>query len=759
MQVNYKGQYLPLTVIKNCFKKQTVTHVNKVLCGNGFTTGFCKLQPEPHKLNIIIAPNKAVLISKEQDYKAGKLSNTRIKFFYKEGKASDFSNADILFFVADSFLLYENRINQIKHRIDKVLIDEYHSTEQQSTFRKKLVNFVDEVQRILPFSAITTVTATPNLYSKVDITLLGNEKKSYNINVSNNRKNALKRLKNDIKKGLNCIVFTNDKKVIYKLKNTKKVVEANFIVGENLMRAIVEGVKVENRPDSNLAIVSARGFEGFDLQMNDARVYFFEDRSNKHEGFYISNLYQAINRNKLNTSYIEYNRQELGSERSDLFNDIDSEINEFIENKELPAEAKQRREYRKYHDFVIFKQNENASFTIQRNETAISLHKERNIYDKQDFENNFKDFLNQRNIEIERISEVNNRLVSKMKAETKKQYLKQNETLIENLDLFGSNFRLQVLDLHDKKQRITFDLRVKYLKQLEAYLMRKNYNLEREPSEREKIAYNVLSNEIHFRTLFNSVLASYKNHASRKYTARERSEKINEFKCKAINLICQFCLAFANDRIYIPKKLIANRDYNILTELNLDAINAIAKEFNIEVTEIDIRTCNPRILYALNGSVLPLDFYGTNKQNKKAINVLLNSFRFDASKKRPKKLQKITAKEQFEKYGFNDAVKTYLLNTFFETPYRSDLFNFLAYHESKIVNKLASMLSEQNEGKARRHDSVLVFNNAEDLSWINNFKYLGIKGWFDVPDFKVMPLPIYNENEFSATGTNGVIVL
>lgn len=748
--------FLTPKIIESCFKKNKITHVDKQMCGNGFTTAFLNITPVKDKVNIIIAPNKAVVISKQiQTF------NQRVKFFYKESSDTTFNDADILVFVADSFLMYEDKLKEISYKIDKVLIDEFHSVETQSLFRNRLQLFTEKVKNICSNvnTSIVTVTATPNLYSKIDIIISNKFKRDVNINITKDKKNALKRIKNDIKNSEKVIVFTNDKNVISKLKNYKKELRANFIVGENLMRGLVETVKIIEDKNSNLTIVSSRGFEGFDLYYNDANIYFFEDRAKEHETFYISNLYQAINRNRGTIKYIEYCRLELSNKRKQVFNDIDKEIDNFINDTTYSIEQKQRYEFKKYFDFVIFKQNNTGVFEITKNDVAINLYKERLLYDSSKWHTYFADFLKNRNINITDHPDINNRILNKQKRETKQYYLKQNENLITDLNLFGSGYYLIGIDYHDKIKPINYDIRLKYLKQLDNFLIRKNYDQNKELTDRQRFAYSLLNHEIYLRKLVNRVRTAYNIYIDNKYTRDGAREKKRVFKQKVINIVCQFIILFANDRIYFPKKIIANRDYNLTTEISLEAIKIIASEFDLNVLEADIRTCNPRILYALNGLTLPHDFYGVDKVNKKAINVFLNSFRYDANNKYSKKRQKQYAKQRLNDLGFDGKVIDFLIDRFFETNYKGDLFNFLAFHEKEIINDIRKERLTGNIGTVRRHDSLLIFNNAEDLTWLNNYQYKGVKGWFDIKDDCVVNLNHTQELKQISTGTDGVILL
>ena len=163
--------------------------------------------------------------------------------------------------------------------------------------------------------------------------------------------------------------------------------------------------------------------------------------------------------------------------------------------------------------------------------------------------------------------------------------------------------------------------------------------------------------------------------------------------------------------------------------MSYDVLKLIALKFNIPIAEVDVRTCNPRILYALCGMELPSDFYGENKKNKRKINVLLNSFAIGK--------QKHHIKRDLINYGFHPKVIKFLLDTFCNDAKpkpKGALFNLCAYHEQKIIHDLQRQLIADNLGDAtfiRRHDSVISFGDFKPYTLEKqDFEYLGVKGWF-----------------------------
>lgn len=749
-------RYLQPILINQCFTKGKVNHVDKIICGNGFTTGFLSITPTENKINIIIAPNKAVILEKQKAYNQGANSNLRMKFFYKESTDKDFKGADVLFFVADSFLMMKSKLNEIKHKIDKVLIDEFHSVEIQSLFRRNLIDFEYKVKNICSDSdtSIVTVTASPNIFSKVDIRIYNSIINNTTINISKDREKTIERIKTDLKNDEKVIVLTNSASAIYKLENYNRrkktrCIEGRFIVGSSLTRSLVEMAEIKHNEQSNLTVISAKGFEGFDVYYENAKVYFLEDRSNDHETFFIANLYQAINRNRESIKYIEYNRLELSNTRKKAFKNINLEIDKFINCKKDSIAGKQKKEYKKYHPFVITTQDLSGVFSIKKNIVAIQLYKERLLFDKPFFKRDFKEFLEDRNITINFLNETNNRLKTKMKNETKIKNLLSNAALIDSLDLFGRDYKLEVVDKTQKVNATSEENRLLYLKHLNKYLRCKNYKGNRIQTAREIIASRLLNSEIELNLLVSEVTKAYDVRSIDKYGFKGSLEYRERFKKQGHNTTCKLILMFVNENINLYQKWVANRDYNILTEIGISELEIVAKVFNVSVKEIDINSCFARILYAINGLELPSDFYGKDKENKLKINIFLNDFFYDKEQKTPKKGQKRKAILKFRKLGFDEKVISYLINNFFESEYRGDLFNKLTFYEKQLITEIKDLISndmnqgDNNIGAIRRHDSLIIFNNKSDLSYLNDFSFMNVHGWFNVNSTKVVNFEDY----------------
>ena len=741
-ELKNSSRYIQPEVLKECFELGAFNYVDKVVCGNGFSTAFINAKPPRNKVNIIIAPNRAVVMSKEEDYRRnGNPSGNRIKFFYKDSIDSSLLDAEVLMFVSDSFLMMKSKIEFIQERINWVLIDEAHSVEIQSSFRRKLINFTKRAREIIGVEpALTCVTASPNYFSEVTIRIENEIIPNIKINLLKDWQKAISDIRKLRKQGEKVLVATNDKNVIYRLKDNNSILRADFVIGEGLSRGLVELVTLKQDPESTLKIVSSRGFEGFDIYGKEYNVFYFEDRGSVSgfQTFFISNLYQAINRVREGAKTINYVRKDLSNARKVPFKDIELEVQDFIGRDDISIYQKQSlnpdKKYYIYHPYVIFWQNreedspEYGKYTLEKNVSAVNLLKETLLFDKPFPAPEFKQFLEDRNIEIIDKREIQKKLPEvKLKDEFKEERLLSNENYISRLDLFGDDYKLFI-----KPKDSVED----YLKEFNAYIRRKNFDKSREMTIREKTAEKLLTNRDEFQRVLKELTKAYNERSINKYGVKVSKPYRDTFKKKAVSILLNMVTMFANERIIAPSKWVANRDYNVLTEVGVPEIILVAKEFGVEITEIDVNSCFVRVLYSLKHKQLPEDFYGENKENKLKINMFLNDFFYNPNKKTPKKIQKIRAREKFLSYGFNEDVIEFLMNNFFESRFRGGLFNFLTFYEKQVVSKLKKLALEEfkTEGVGRRHDSLILFNNESDLQRLNHLEFLGREGWFKLSD-------------------------
>lgn len=701
------------------------------------STSFLTIRPSKGKRNIIIAPNKAVVISKEEAYKKGELhTKNKIKFFYQESDSKEgFEDADILFFVADSFVLMERRLKNIARTIDRVLLDEYHSTQIQSSFRDNLVNFIDQVRDICHYrlTSIVTVTASPNLFAEVDVRLVPDFLPKVDIVLEYDQRETLRRIREDMDNGENVVVCTNAPRNVYRLRDKDNVVRARFIMGTTLSRSLYELVRVEHDQDAPLTIVSARGFEGFDIDYKDAHVYFLEDRARGYQTFYLSNLYQAISRTRRGAAYIEYCRQDLGYKRHLPFRNIDRAVGKFLKRSAISPENKLKKKYEQYHQFITHSEDDKGRFTLRKNQAAIDLCHERFLYDYFPEDSAFDDFLEDRNIEIISYDSPPQRAPEpRIGEEAKIKNLYDNRGAILKSGVYDESYRLNPEETikHSNRTRLQFQ----YLKYLNMFIRRKNYDREYIIPRRQQIALRILGDENEFKDLLDDLVNAYNKRSIKKYGYKSSKTFRRDFKESAERRLCRLILLFARDLITAPPKWVAHRDYNILTEIGVDEITMVADRFGTKVLEVDAKSCFLRILYGLCGLELRENLYGANKENKIALNVALNNVYFKTHLNTKKSDQRRDARRSLEHFNIDPVVVEYIMDNFFDSEYKGDLFNHVSYYEKKLISSVREKIKEtgRNNGFVRRHDSIIVFDNTTLLDFLNDTKFLEVTGWFKV---------------------------
>ena len=197
-------------------------------------------------------------------------------------------------------------------------------------------------------------------------------------------------------------------------------------------------------------------------------------------------------------------------------------------------------------------------------------------------------------------------------------------------------------------------------------------------------------------------------------------------------------LSFSRDRISFDSNQVAWRDYNLATKVGMSQLTELSETiFQTKINEYDIASCYPRIMYAINGKNLPDDFYGGDKKNKIAMNVYFNQFGYDETKKLGKGQQKQKVKEKLRSFNIDEDVIVWLIDNFFESEFRGDLFNHIAYYEEMIISELMNIIYDEgnckNEGMVRRHDSIIIFGNEDNLDYVSDFVprvFPNTIGWF-----------------------------
>ncbi len=794
-RITQKTISIPFEASKNLGR---IVTFDKVGTGNGGSTAFSQLPIPQDEVFIMVAPNKSVVKDKELQ-EIEKRNNGRAVKFYNGDKEQRFiygrdsqtletrgiKNSlgadvngrypDLVTIVVDSLLLPHNLEQLKKYNVTKILIDECHSVIQQSTFRKSLINFQDRVKEHFPNASIVSMTATPTLYAEVDFKLDWKHLTGNKIYHTRNQKKTIESAIQQIKEGKNVVVFSNDGGILSRMRKNKKApLTAKTILGASLSANLFKRVKVVEDAESNLTLCSSSGFEGHDIWYKDAYVYFFENRSGEFSSFYQSNLKQASGRTRLGAKKITYCRTELANSRKDIFKgEIETLVHNFVNDKRYPPEQKVSKmipknpnnQWKKipniYLPYIHSITDDNGVTRVEVNKGAVEMYRESMICDKNFPISEYDEFWRERKVEFiyddGTITKVNIKPPSDIN--TIKKNLESNVKNIEAIGLFQDG--RHHIDNYEIGRQFSYNyMKRQYKKIYDVYIAEMNYNgkyniAEHQTKIAELISFtknkndsrkNVIASPV-FETLKEEIIELKLQSVKDKKGGLEDSENsIEEFIERSDAILTRLLFIFAEHKAHSYSKWTLHRDYNFLTTVPYRIIEHISKYLGISCMEIDIRSCNLRILYALNGKNLPNNIYGEGKKNKLWINTKLNDS-FYTLDKGEKNDFKANLKRAFKNKGFKDdeVLDYYIENySFTKNEYRGQFTSDMAFHEMNIITQLWREIKEGgnlNDGVIRRHDSLIIFNNRQYLEGIlKDFKYSkldSVKGWFVEVDYEM----------------------
>ena len=762
------NKYLSNDLVEQCFEKGKVHHVDKTMTGNGFTSSMLRINPKFGSVNVLIMPNKSGVMNKESAYRdalkdkdvhESKFGSNRIKFFYAEGMDKGFNDADVLVFVIDSYIHLAKNLNDVL--VDKFVIDEYHTAEKDSSYRNVLKDILTKVKITLenqPDVCLTTITATPNLTSPITIEILNTLQKETIIQLASDEDRVIKEIRSRISNGDEVVVLSNSSEHLYHItydKDKNATLPINYVAGKNFMTSAVQKANIKQDSKSKISFITSSGFESIDIDYKGAHVYYFEDFSNPYTSFSIQNLIQAISRPRAGAKTITYTRILSSKELKD---NPPKDIEKFVNSEKIPTEAKMNSAYKAYRKYVIFEEAEDEfGATIKLNDVAIRMRQELNDWrlgneNLLQPEGEFKSYLEKRKVSFIKPDkkEAQKRRASSVSDKIKSVHLKNNDFIIRRDGLFDGGFENKAFDmLVEVKDKPDFDKQMRVVaKWFKRYRMCKDYDGQYKLTPREEIAYRLLTNGDEFKAFCKELVRRYSKMSKDKYGEVGSFESINTFKKNIVPMAIELVISLMWDRVKFYSNKVGNRDYNIAARLNMAVVEYTALYLGAYITEVDVVTCNPRILFALAGCSLPENFYGKNKVNKKKINILLNTLTFSSPNKNVKiyskkddpvgyKSWRYDKVKQLEKAGFPDAVIWWLEDNVFDGGSRGYFSYLMGYHEKRIISKLKKKIlkGKQNDGTPRRHDSVLIFNNEEEIALINDinsFEYKGQTGFFDV---------------------------
>ena len=723
------NKYLSSDLIEKCFTKGQTLFIDKVVTGNGFTTGFSYLKPSLGKVNVLIAPNQSVVKDKEQEFKTGKFApNKKAAFVYEgNGLRGSVRDYDLIVLVADSFVNYAF---QLQNKVDKLMVDEYHSIIIQSAFRYKLKKMIYTLKDDFKDCSISFVTASPILYNDIDIRINNKYMSNRKLHTSNNVEESILRCVNSIKTGKKVLIFAQDSAIVKRILRDSKRNNFRLIAGTSFTTTLLSKEVYKIDVNSNIVVCSSAAFEGWSDYSIDGDIYLYMNLGNSLNTFLGANIYQAVGRLREGYNYAEACVTRLGGGGfpNKTITHLNDKIDKLINIDDVPIERKQSKGFSFYHNgnkvlttdlipYTYYKRDKNI-YSIHKYSPAVDVHDEIKQIDTR--LKLYSEYFKVRNIDLIDIDVdiTQKRLMSRLKREQRVSNVCENITtnnLQDNfIDFFFKSF--------NPEDKIKY-----YIAEIDV-MQECAYNLGIEINPDYEILKQYLSNGGYYKEI-KALLIKLKQEWGEGVKAIRESMKAFDDTIFGYTLDVAIGITFKR----FDSNIVGHRDYNKLTLIGIDVIEFIADKMGKNMVEIDVKNCFPRIVYALNGLELPNDFYGIDRQkNKKRINIALNSFRLDKDKNRSESKQRADSRALLLRVGITEVVVDWLMSNHFENKFKGDFFNFLAYNERCIIGSAIEKLStyEPDVDFYRRHDSFITF---EEINYrcLDDFDYLGFKGWFN----------------------------
>ena len=737
-------KWLSTELIEECFETGRKLYVDKVVTGNGFTTGFGFLKPAIGKVNVLIAPSKSIVIDKKKEHATGEFAaKLRCAFVYEGFPLREhLSKLDLVVIVSDSF---NNNSSELKGNIDKLMVDEFHSVIVQSAFRPALKKMIYALEHEEGYedTAITFVTASPLIDTRIDIEIKNDFMSDRILHTTKDLDNSIDRCVESIKSGKKTMIFTQDSNTLKKILKNAERNNIKLITGSSFQSTILTKGIYKLDENSNIVVCSSAAFEGHSDYSIDGHTYIFMNLKNSSNSFLGCNIYQALGRLRKGYEYAEIcvlNTGVQGGNPFKVVGDLNNKIDRYINSERDSVEKKIAKNYEFPYKTGIVKQRELKNYTnIQAKKNVISIYKYQHGIDVHeesrkvdDSLNYYTEYFKTRRIELKQIDDtisskgLSSRSSYDMKVLNIVTNIRDNNLHDSFMDYFFKSFSFETHENQVKTYQTNSNMILECAEQLE---------IELEPK------WALFRDMITDENLEKELLGVYMKGRTRKPETEfnEHGELVNidvnekKFKDETFGYALHVAMGIVQGEFIY--NYVAHRDYNRLVQVGIPLIDYIAKKLGCEVVEVDIKNCFVRILYALNGMELPNNFYGLDDEGrnarKKSVNSVINSFRYDENKPSSHTKQRANQRTRLIKTGLHEIVADYLLDKFFDAKHKGDVFNFLCYHE-KMIMKIAMSKVKGNDSDMelfRRHDSFIAF---KDISFkcLDNFEYEGQKGWF-----------------------------
>ena len=723
-EVVNKDRHISSDVAETCIKIGGV--IDKVFCGNGFTTAYSNIINNTELPDVLIVPNISTAVDKKTNSRFAK--GKRVLYFHSKSSdivPADFSNIDLLVCVADSYVHKE--LYKIECRY--ILLDEVHTAKIQSGFRPILYKLFEVLK---PKRNVSFVTATPYNIDGVNVTINNtNEhfKELKTVDISYSADRTIKELQNT--KGRVLIATNEARRIGYILKSIG-VNDVNLMVGKGFRKSFLSNGTFNITEDARHTIMSTSAFEGHDINTPDVSVFVFQNYDSQHTQFLDSQIIQAFGRARMKPKQLQIcwlggasgkrTSKTTLKYKDEIKNVCEKYCHVFNNTKTKRVEAE---------DFVFRYKNDNIRLGSIR---ELIIFEDSECNQKRTAKVNYLacDVLkNKLNVSSDgmNVRYFNTRGFILNEYEDKPTsvnkippagIIKKTKNLIYN--------REHNPDYISKSELVKwcFDIDIT-APILKIYSLVKEYLKEDTPTRLDKF----FSGFIGFENIFRFCIKKIKEKHQKK---RKKMPSLDHLKDEIFSIIVSFI------KISRPQeKIRAFRNYNPFTSVGSVVIDYLSSLFGMRKISFDITACASTVIQALAGCERK-DVYevgAKRKDSKIKINKLLNS------------IYKVNGHsseilKELKKTKFSDKAFQLIKDRFYRTNESNLFINTYTIHERNIIEQAIRIVKTYINSDTlivSRHDEINIFYSDETEDSIKlledglgqrlaNIDYLGFNNWF-----------------------------
>ena len=709
--------------------------IDKVFCGNGFTTAFSNLPNESGKPDILVVPNIATAQDKEKNKRFAE--GKTVSYFYSGSrKDENYNKSDLIVAVADSFLHY--KLSEIDSRF--ILLDEEHTAIIQSTFRSSLYRLFKTLNRL---RNVSMVTATPYDREKVNV-LIENTHSHFKhvkpLTISNSYDKTLKRI--EAAPG-RVIIATNEAARVAQILSYLKVQEINLMAGASFKQSLFAKGIYKVNPSARITIMTTSAFEGHDIIEDNVSVFVIQNTAATHVQFLAPQIIQALGRVRNDPRHLElfwYSQSYGGTQLSETvikhLDELEDVCGKYckIYNKRSKEAINPNTKKKGQREAPL--ESENFDFRYKGDHVKLGAVRSLIIFNE---------------IEGERIAEVNLTACDVMRSK-----LKAAKKGIDEAYYRSRGYSLE----YENEPHLPPPAPINLTQTKKATNYCKNHELNPniitasdvvrwsfvKSNDRFKSlprVYTILANHLGDQTpkRLNTFFAQYTSLDDivkesialyEKQDDKQKTEK-HSFTDSVIEVV--FC--FLAKKKPAPK-VRAFRNYHAFTAVGTRVINHISSKFGIKTLSFDLPAFAPTTIQTLSGAPV-VNWYSEGEDRDKSkiiVNRALNCLH-----KNNRTGER--ALSDLKNLGIDPQTIEYIQKNFYKNGRANHVFNTYTYHEREIISQAARIIKSFSENAlvVPRHDEVLVFYDNETEENLKNLKkgfedelnkieYLNRSNWF-----------------------------